>query len=195
MSPTIENLSNSADEMLTTELDGFFGALTKLLREIGVGCPLAEILVRDGYAAAVPAADLSSPDRSGNSTELPSTDSADSRDPALPSLQPSGVKPSLQRIVISSLADLASTLLHNVTRADSGDAHFQRVMWTDNLPEQSKSAFHEFVVGRGATLLDTLDDRLAADEAEPRSEYAASNTRAGVGIYYFERKPSASLPG
>ena len=67
-------------------------------------------------------------------------------------------------------------------------------MWTDDLPEQSKLAFHEFVVGRGATLLDNLDDRLAGDDVEARSEYAASDRRAGVGIYYFERKPSASLP-
>ena len=69
------------------------------------------------------------------------------------------------------------------------------MMWTDNLLEQSKSAFHEFVVGRGATLLETLDDRLAADEAGAGGEDAASNIRAGVGIYYFEGKPSASLPG
>jgi len=64
----------------------------------------------------------------------------------------------------------------------------------DDLPEQSKLAFHEFVVERGAALLDNLDGRLAGDDVEARSECATSDTRAGVGIYYFERKPSASLP-
>ncbi len=67
-------------------------------------------------------------------------------------------------------------------------------MWTDQLPERSKSAFHEFVVGRGATLLEALDDRLAAAEAEVESKDDASNLQAGVGIYYFEGKPNSALP-
>jgi hypothetical protein len=180
--------------MLTADLHGLFGVLTRLFDEIGVDRPLGETLVRNGYDGISPTTDHIHPDGRDESIDLASTDGGDSRSPVLPSLQPSAVAPSLQKVVISSLTDLASTLLHNVTRSNSNGAHFQRVMWTDDLPARSKPAFHEFVVGRGATLLDTLDDRLAADEAKARSECAASNTRAGVGIYYFERTPSASLP-
>ena len=194
MIPTRENPSDSTDEMLAAELHGLFGVLTRLFNEIGVDRPLGETLVRTGYDGISPTTDHILPDRPDESTDLASTNGGNSQSPVLPSLQPSAVAPSLQKIVISSLTDLASTLLHNVTRSDSIDAHFQRVMWTDDLPARSKPAFQEFVVGRGAALLDTLDDRLAADEAKATSEYAASNTRAGVGIYYFERTPSASLP-
>jgi len=194
MSPTIEDLSNGKDETLANELEQFFGVLTKLLGELGVGCLLTNALVRDGYDRALgigePAMNL--PDASKNAGAL--SEENDPRDSTIFPMGPSEVSPSQRSIALSSLTNLASTLLHNVTRADSGDARFQRVMWTEQLPERSKSAFHEFVVGRGATLLDTLDDRLAAAEAEVGSKDAASNTQAGVGIYYFEGKPSAALP-
>ena len=189
MTPTIEDLSNGKDEMLANELDEFFGVLTKLLGELGVDCRLTKALVPNGDDRALQPAEpaMSLPGTSRNSGSP--SDEGNPRDSALSPLRPSDVSPSQRSIALSSLTNLTSTLLHNVTRADSSDARFQRVMWTNQLPERSKSAFHEFVVGRGATLLETLDDRLAAAE----SKDDASNLQAGVGIYYFEGKPS-SLP-
>ena len=193
MTPTIEDLSNGKDEMFANELDEFFAALTKLLGALGVDCPLTKALVPHGYDRALQPAEpaMNLPDVSRNARS--SSEESGPRDSALYSVRPSDVSPSQRSIALSSLTNLTSTLLHNVTRTDSNDARFQRVMWTDQLPERSKSAFHKFVVGRGATLLEILDDRLAADEAEVESKNDASNVQAGVGIYYFEGEPSAPL--
>ena len=193
MGSTEENLSNREDEMFTRELHGFFGVLTKLLGELGVGCPLAKALVRAGYDGTV---QFSEP---ASSLTGAATDSGvrpreiDARKPGSSSITPNVISTSQRSIAISSLSSLTSTLLHNLTRECSSDAHFQRVVWTEELPEVRKLAFHEFVVGRSAELLAALDDRLAADEADAGSKDAATNMRAGVGIYYFEGRPSASL--
>jgi hypothetical protein len=195
MNPTIENLSNGKDETFVNELDEFFGVLAKLLEALGVDRPLGNALVRDsGYRASEfvePATNLADAASNGRAPSKP----IDPRDSMNRSTPPNDRLASQRSIAISSLTNLATTLLHNVTRAGSSGARFQRVMWTNQLPEQSKAAFHELVVGRGAALLEILDDRLSAAEAEAGSRDSKSDTQAGVGIYYFEGKAGAAPPG
>lgn len=111
MSPTIENPSDSTNDILTADLHDLFGVLTRLFDEIGVDRPLGETLVRNGYDGISPTTDHISPERRDEPADLASTNGGDSRSPVLPSLQPSAIAPSLQKIVISSLTDLASALL------------------------------------------------------------------------------------
>jgi hypothetical protein len=52
MSPTIENPSDSTDDILTADLHDLFGVLTRLFDEIGVDGPLGETLVRTATMAS-----------------------------------------------------------------------------------------------------------------------------------------------
>lgn len=81
----------------------------------------------------------------------------------------------------SVLADLATTIEHNLSRAEREPARFEGRAQNRSIDPRHLPAFRAFVEREAQGLLERVDDWLANHEAETSSE--AANLRLGVGVY------------
>ena len=89
-------------------------------------------------------------------------------------------------ILGTDVADLVSTIDHNLERAD--DPYFQRKVAYDNLPEECLAEFRQLSGQEAQKLLEHLNDYLSRHDRDsnPQSQ-GSGRKRAGIGIYYFEQ--------
>jgi uncharacterized protein DUF6502 len=93
-------------------------------------------------------------------------------------------------ILGADVADLITTIDHNLQRNDS-DLRFQRKVMYDNLPEESISAFRALSARQAQELLEKMDHWLSQHDRDTNSSVKGTGrVRAGVGIYYFEENPA-----
>jgi hypothetical protein len=89
-------------------------------------------------------------------------------------------------ILGSDVADLVSTIDHNLQHADA-DPRFQRKVMYVDYPASQLPAFRKLSTAQAQALLEKLDHWLAEhsddDSTDPTTQPAM---RVGVGIYYFE---------
>jgi hypothetical protein len=96
----------------------------------------------------------------------------------------------------SDVADLVTTIDHNIQHGDT-DPRFQRKVMYRNVPLDALPAFRELSGREAMALLVQLDRWLAprADDGERRAAQGVPVTRVGLGIYYFEERQEAPPPG
>ena len=90
-------------------------------------------------------------------------------------------------ILGTDVADLISTIDHNVVHGET-DPRFQRKVMYEALPASALPAFRALGAQRAQALLESLDRWLAEHDADPApdAEKAQPHARVGIGIYYFE---------
>ena len=89
-------------------------------------------------------------------------------------------------ILGADVADLISTIAHNIEHG-ADDPRFQRKVMYESMPADALPEFRE-ITGRNAqVLLERLDGWLAAhDNDTPAGAAERPHARVGVGIHYFE---------
>lgn len=86
----------------------------------------------------------------------------------------------------TDVADLITTIDHNVQHGDT-DPRFQRKVMYRDMPAAVVPEFRMLVAAHGMAVLQQLDVWLAARRHESPAEAAApSRVRLGLGLYYFE---------
>jgi hypothetical protein len=89
-------------------------------------------------------------------------------------------------ILGSDVADLISTIDHNLQHADT-DPRFQRKVMYVNYPPSQLPAFRKLSTAQAQALLEKFDRWLAEhSDDEPTDTTTQPAMRVGVGIYYFE---------
>jgi hypothetical protein len=86
------------------------------------------------------------------------------------------------------VSPLLSGLAHN-SSVPKSEAFIQRVSYSENLSASTIPRFKRIAHERAADFVQSVDEWIAANE-EPASELGKSDTRVGVGVFYFERKDS-----
>jgi len=99
---------------------------------------------------------------------------------------PSGSEIEKVSILGIDVADLLTTITHNITTGDA-DPSFQRKVAYDNLPTEAVGEFKVIVNRKAQELLEEFDRWLAARDRDVNPQLEGSGRqRAGLGIYYFE---------
>jgi hypothetical protein len=93
-----------------------------------------------------------------------------------------GTEEKLQ-ILGSDVADLITTIDHNVEHGDT-DPRFQRKVMYHRIPAGAVAEFRALGGVQAQALLETLDTWLAEHDTDPAAGEATA--RVGIGIYYFE---------
>jgi hypothetical protein len=89
-------------------------------------------------------------------------------------------------ILGSDVADLITTIDHNIEHGAS-DPRFQRKVMYHSIPAQALPEFRRLSAAHAQALLEEMDRWLAAhDVANPPDDPEAARRRVGLGIYFFE---------
>lgn len=86
------------------------------------------------------------------------------------------------------VADLITTIDHNLQRGDAGQARFQRKVMYHAIPVDALPAFRTLSAAQAQALLEKLDRWLAAHDADPSADAHPARARVGLGIYQFEEE-------
>jgi hypothetical protein len=98
------------------------------------------------------------------------------------------------RILGSDVADLITTIDHNLEQGDD-DPRFQRKVMYDSIPLDAVPAFRKLSAARAQALLEQLDRWLAERDSDDAPEAPpAPRVRIGLGIYYFEEPLASTDP-
>lgn len=89
------------------------------------------------------------------------------------------------RVMSVCVSDLFGTAVHNVDPS-SNDIRFQRQLVYSGIEESLARKFHDVSNDKAVALLDTLNEFLFSECAQPDSELRRTGKRVGLGIYYFE---------
>jgi hypothetical protein len=96
-------------------------------------------------------------------------------------------------ILGSDVADLISSVDHNIVNPPE-QAFFQRKVAYDNLVAAALPELRERAARRGQTLLEALDEFMAANDRDANPNVSGEGRhRAVIGVYYYE-EPVASAP-
>ncbi|MBI5895121.1 MAG: hypothetical protein HZB24_03605 [Desulfobacterales bacterium] len=89
-------------------------------------------------------------------------------------------------ILGTDVAHLIATIGHNLHN-DPSQAHLQRKVAYDNLPQEALAPFRRMATEKAQALLETLDRHLSQQDRDNRPDIGGTGRfKAGVGIYYFE---------
>ena len=90
------------------------------------------------------------------------------------------------RILGTDVADMISTIDHNVTRGAT-DPRYQRKVVYRSMPADALPAFRKLSAKQSQLLLEKMDRWLAAHDLDnPPDQPDLPRARIGLGIYYFE---------
>jgi len=90
-------------------------------------------------------------------------------------------------ILGTDVADLISSIEHNLEPETSESPYFQRKVAYDNLPVEYLAGFRALLARKGQRLLEELNAELAAHDRDVTGESEGQGRRrAMVGVYYFE---------
>lgn len=100
---------------------------------------------------------------------------------------PLPMDPAQIRLWASALADLGSTLEHNLSRAPGRAARFERRALNVSVKSQAVPAFREFLEREGQVFLERVDDWLTAHAG------GGETIRLGCGLYHIEDRRKAGI--
>ena len=83
---------------------------------------------------------------------------------------------------------LLTGLAHN-SQAPKSDAFIQRVAYSETLRREAMPQFRRLASERAAEFVQSVDEWLSANE-ESQTDAVASQSRVGVGVFYFEQERS-----
>ncbi|MEW6248197.1 MAG: DUF6502 family protein [Nitrospirota bacterium] len=108
---------------------------------------------------------------------------------------PQTSEPDKLAILGTDVADLVTTIDHNLQHGSS-TPRFQRKVMYDNLPAEAVARFRTLASRSAQKLLEGFDRWLARhDRDRSPSVRGTGRLRAGVGIYYFEEDLTSAPPG
>lgn len=81
------------------------------------------------------------------------------------------------------IADIATTYVHNLTRAPSHAARFERAAANSRIRASALPEFRQFLNREGQAFLERVDDWLASHEATPDD---TQSIRLGAGVYHIQ---------
>ncbi len=85
------------------------------------------------------------------------------------------------------LADIATTYVHNLTRADGKPARFERAAVNDRIDARALPEFRALLETEGQAFLEKIDAWLSAHELEEKDEAAGRKAiRLGAGAYHVQ---------
>lgn len=85
------------------------------------------------------------------------------------------------------LGGLAATIAHNVNPEHAESGYIERFVYSDRLKETAVLGFRKVARERAQSLLEGLDDWLAANDVIVESEIEkTANHRVGLGVFYYE---------
>ena len=87
------------------------------------------------------------------------------------------------------VAPVLETLSHNISNPES--ALIQRTAYSDHLSEEALSNFRKIGHEQAEGLITSIDEWLSLNESKDASAEDSSK-RAGVGVFYFESRPTPS---
>jgi hypothetical protein len=93
----------------------------------------------------------------------------------------------------SVLADIATTVEHNLSRGLRDQSRFEGRAQSRHVDPRNLPAFRAFVEREAQGLLERVDDWLASHEAGPTTEGAAT-VRLGVGVYAIQDETTGDTP-
>jgi hypothetical protein len=93
----------------------------------------------------------------------------------------------------SVLADIATTVEHNLSRGPSDPSRFEGRAQSRHVDPRNLPAFRAFVEREAQGLLERVDDWLASHEAGATTEGAAT-VRLGVGVYAIQDEMTGDTP-
>jgi hypothetical protein len=93
----------------------------------------------------------------------------------------------------SVLADIATTLEHNLSRGLRDPSRFEGRAQNRQVDPRNLPAFRAFVEREAQGLLERVDDWLASHESETTTEGAAT-VRLGVGVYAIQDQMTGDTP-
>lgn len=91
------------------------------------------------------------------------------------------------RMLGTHLHDLGATIAHNLLDNPESPRRFQRVVSSETITNGVLNRFRNLAAEQGQAMLESLDDWLEAQGAQPE-QADAPLYRTGVGIYFFEDK-------
>lgn len=104
---------------------------------------------------------------------------------------PSGDDAQKLYILGVDVADLITTIDHNLTAA-SGDERFQRTVRYTNVPVEHMARWRAVASERGQELLEELDHILAPLDRDVSADPGGTGqVRTGISIFYFEQRQDA----
>lgn len=105
-----------------------------------------------------------------------------------PGYLPEGDEQMKLHILGTDVSALIGTIEHNL-QAEKGQAHLQRKVSYDNLPQEALPKFRDVSANMAQDLLNELDRYLAKQDRDTNPDAKGTGRHtAGVGIYYFERQ-------
>jgi hypothetical protein len=93
----------------------------------------------------------------------------------------------------SVLADIATTIEHNLSRGPRDPSRFEGRAQSRHVDPRNLPAFRAFVEREAQGLLERVDDWLASHEAGATTEEAAT-VRLGVGVYAIQEQMTGDRP-
>jgi len=93
----------------------------------------------------------------------------------------------------SVLADIATTVEHNLSRGLRDQSRFEGRAQSRHVDPRNLPAFRAFVEREAQGLLERVDDWLASHEAGPTTE-AGARVRLGVGVYAIQDETTGDTP-
>jgi hypothetical protein len=92
----------------------------------------------------------------------------------------------LVRLWGSVLTDIATTYVHNLTKAPKLPARFERAAVNDRIDARALPEFRKFLEHEGQAFLERIDAWLTAHQVAPDSDRAGEAIRLGVGTYHIQ---------
>lgn len=86
----------------------------------------------------------------------------------------------------SVMADVATTYLHNLTKAQDAPARFERAAVNDRIDARAVPAFRKFLEQEGQAFLERADAWLTEHQLPHESGAEAKTVRLGVGAYHVQ---------
>jgi hypothetical protein len=92
----------------------------------------------------------------------------------------------LVRLWGTVIADVATTYVHNLTRAGKDSKRFERSAVNDQMPRTAIAGFAELLEREGQVFLERIDQWLTVRESKARGRRKGATVRLGVGLYHIE---------
>jgi hypothetical protein len=90
------------------------------------------------------------------------------------------------RLWATAVADLSTTLVHNLTRAQSTPPRFERNAANIRVRAAALGEFRQFVNREGQIFLERVDDWLAQHEVPAAEQETTQHLRLGIGVYHIQ---------
>lgn len=99
---------------------------------------------------------------------------------------PHAMDEQLIRLWGTVLADIATTYVHNLTRAPKTPARFERAAVNDRIAKSALPEFRRFLEQEGQAFLERMDAWLTAHEVKDSESKDVETLRLGAGTYHIQ---------